>query len=107
MTSTILIGNSDNKLSQQEWSQFCGAVAECVEAYAATVEFSGHSLGPAPWQNACWVFTETADPPRPGLRRVLAHLAEQFRQDSIALIAGNTEFIVPPAPEGSMREDAE
>lgn len=60
-TITIQIGNSDNKLSQMEWSAFIKDVVEVVESLASVVHFYGTSLGDAPWQNAAWVVVFTKE----------------------------------------------
>lgn len=92
-TVTILIGNTDNKLTQQEWSEFCASVENVATAYGP-VQFSGYSTGSAPWQNACWVIV--TDGLEVGLKTRLSMLARYYRQDSIAVIAGTTEFVEAP-----------
>lgn len=93
-TAVIQIGNSDDKLTQGEWSQFCGEVAGMVGRLSEEIHFAGASLGTQPWQNACWVFTPR---PRVGSKidRELTELAKVYRQDSIALTVGVTEFVTP------------
>jgi hypothetical protein len=96
------IGNSDDKLSQAEWSQFfldVLSVAEAAENEGAQVHFAGGSHSAEPWQNATWVLElgDNADVIRSTLRADLAELCGKYRQDSIAWWeARETEFI-PPA----------
>lgn len=96
----ISIGNSDDKLTQLEWSQFYREVD-------IAIRFSSKLMGSPrvhgqwvsaptdPWQNACWCVDLT-----PGLaarlRRVLAVFADEYKQDSIAWAdAPETDFIEP------------
>ena len=90
-TVVIQIGNSDDKLSQSEWSRFVNALTDLVEKCCTHVHFSGHSQGDAPWQNYCVVAESEA---LAQLRLCLCGLAKEYRQDSIALTVGNTIF--PP-----------
>jgi hypothetical protein len=93
-TVHVSIGNTDNKLTQQEWSEFYAAVDEVVRYRAAVVHGAWVSPSTAPYQNAAWAIE-----PRPTMlvrnafRRSLAALATEFGQDSIAWTEGETEFI--------------
>ena len=89
-TVTILIGNSDDGLTQKEWSEFYRN-AEDIIRDSGSVQFSGPSVGAAPWQNACWVVV--LDTPLDRLRKWLVVLAQRWRQDSIAIVVGETEFV--------------
>lgn len=92
-TAYISIGNSDDKLTQAEWSQYV------VEIIARVVSI-GHthgawfSLPHTPYQNACWcVEFDTAEDLAEG-REVAAEVREKWRQDSIAWAqVTETEFI--------------
>lgn len=91
-TGVILIGNSDNKLEQIVWSQYIAQVERLIHAFDV-VHFSGFSDPRAPWQNACWVF-EMASTIEADLTVALSKLANDFKQDSIALITGNS-YLIP------------
>lgn len=91
-TAVVIIGNTDNKLTQQEWSRFYTSVDSALTGASVSMEFSGASHGAAPWQNACWVATLRRGVEM-DLRHALAQLAAQFEQDSIALLVGETEFV--------------
>jgi hypothetical protein len=96
--AVITIGNSDDKLKQAEWSQFVSAVADLVMRWRMPIHFHGSSVGSAPWQNACWVVDiKNLDSPDhlPALRYALAEIAKTWRQDSIALVLGDTELVAP------------
>ena len=87
MTVTIAIGNSDNKLTQQEWSAYINLIRDVLPD---TVHFFGCSDGCLPWQNACWI-VETYEPEQ--LKEELTNIRKIYRQDSIAIIQGDTQFI--------------
>lgn len=93
VTVYVGIGNSDDKLSQREWSDFCADLRDIADAYA--VQFLGewYSLPNRRWQNAEVAWTmRTAD--LDGLRQVLTALRRKYQQDSIALaIVQRTEFV--------------
>ncbi len=91
-TATIQIGNSDDKLLQHQWSHFCDRVGDTVRRYASEIHFRGFAPSDAPWQNAAWVIAIDED----ALARLRAELSVDalgFRQDSIALTVGDTEFV--------------
>jgi hypothetical protein len=90
MTITLQIGNSDNKLTQQTWSEFVAQIDMLVQRYSTGMHFAGTSEGGRPWQNACWVF-ECANLAL--VKEELARLAATYRQDAIAVTAGQTEMV--------------
>lgn len=92
-TYAVQIGNTDNKLTQQEWSDFVDAVERVILSKADMTHFNGGSAARAPWQNHCWVFDILG--PLDYLRRPLKELAMKYRQDSIAVTVGETEFVTP------------
>lgn len=93
MTVTVLIGNSDDKLTQREWALYVAHVQGLVDEWAEEVHFSGVSFGGAPWQNACWVFVVDDGASLDALRMVFGVAASWHRQDSIAIVVGETEFV--------------
>jgi hypothetical protein len=97
-TAYITIGNSDNKLTQAQWSEFRHAVDLAVSqaaAEGACVQFHGYSLPAAPWQNAMWAIELPDDLPlvRQELRHRVAQLAWIYNQDSIAWAQADVEFL--------------
>lgn len=95
-TVTIQIGNSDNKLTQQEWADFVSTMKGDVLASGVTVHFFGGSPTWERWQNAAWV----VDGSDVGLARLKLWVQErcgQFRQESVAWTQGVTEM-VPALP---------
>lgn len=100
-TVYVTIGNTDNKLTQQEWSQFCSDVFRCVQDASNYIVFHGFSLPSAPYQNAVVAFTRMAsvdgreEERERILRQRLSILASKFKQESIAWSVGQVEFLTP------------
>lgn len=88
----VTIGNSDNKLSQLDWAEFCGKVDELVRAFAADMYGEFYALSNAPWQNACWSFS-IHESVTTAAKINLGHLAREFKQDSIVWAEANVEFL--------------
>jgi hypothetical protein len=93
VTVYISIGNSDDKLTQQEWSLFVQAVANMAAAYTVKIHGFWLSHSDAPWQNAAWCveFNNEADVNE--AKNSLRISRDRFRQDSIAWAVAETEFI--------------
>lgn len=96
----ITIGNSDDKLSQAQWADFVTAMDVAVGRAAALPFGRLHGAWTSgnhqPWQNACWCLELPADERFAAVLRVrLGQLARRYGQDSIAWVAGDTEFIGP------------
>lgn len=91
-TVTLQIGNSDNKLTQQEWSSFVSEIQQQIDKYAETVFFFGGSPNWSPWQNVSWVFI--VDPTYAvEIIFEIKGIRERYRQDSAAWTEGSTLFI--------------
>lgn len=100
-TAVICIGNSDDKLTQADWSQFVKDVDAFVDKWRFNVYFRGFPSSAERWQNACWVldardlFGEPAGMARDILRQELGRIAKNYKQDSIALILGDSQMVKP------------
>ena len=94
ITAVVQVGNSDDKLTQAEWCAFLGATWASVQLWAVQIHFEGFSQPTASWQNACWV-CEIQPENTENLREDLAVVAGRYKQDSIALTLGLTEFVTP------------
>ena len=92
-TITILIGNSDDKLTQKEWSSFYNEVNVLTVIHTTTTHFAGASMPDKPWQNACWVVDVSKTHQHAILKEHLDGLRKKYRQDSIAWVEGETKFI--------------
>ena len=93
-TVYVSIGNSDDKLSQEEWSRFVNQVDSLVGIGAVQIYGRWLSRGDDRWQNACWCFQPFSNR-IDSIKRTLTRYAEEFKQDSIAWAEAETEFLVP------------
>ncbi len=93
MNAYIGIGNTDNKLTQQEWSSFICDVETVLEGMP--LHGAWFSRPDAPWQNACWLMDISQNSPVyiEDLKARLVRLADRYRQDSIAWAVAETEFL--------------
>lgn len=106
MNVYIGIGNTDNKLTQQEWSAFCREVAALMDYFP--MHGAWFSRPDAPWQNACWL-VDIEDPQAEfvgGFKSHLKVLAQRYNQDSIAWAVAETEFLSPDSATPSAQEEA-
>lgn len=94
MTKTVVIqiGNSDNKLSQEEWAQFCSELKSYLDSEHMNFQFCASSVGWEPWQNLALIFV-CQDNEIPELRKNVTQIREKYRQDSAAWLEGVTKFI--------------
>ena len=91
-TITLQIGNSDDKLTQKEWSIFVARINTEVRDEAYQVHFFAPSVGYNEWQNAAWIFS--CEPtPLLRLKDIVTAIREKFNQDSAAWTEGETEFV--------------
>lgn len=91
-TIIISIGNSDNKLSQEEWANFVAEVNLAITDYQDGRYFFGGSSNWERWQNACW-WVECQDENSHMLKGRLTAIRRKYSQDSIAWLSGEVEFI--------------
>lgn len=92
-TVYVGIGNSDDKLTQLEWSQFVADLRGIADDLATRFLGEWFSAPDRHWQNCELAWTMRADQ-LDLLRRELAELRTDYRQDSIALaLVDRTEFI--------------
>jgi hypothetical protein len=92
ITAVIQIGNSDNKLTQNNWAHFVASMRSEISRSVYRIHFQGGSDWDAPWQNACWVCEVRPEQIEP-LREAVAKVRGQYEQDSAAVVFGETEFI--------------
>jgi 2-iminoacetate synthase ThiH len=93
MTVVVQVGNSDNKLTQVQWSRFVRDVRQIVKEFATRVFFQGGSSWDAPWQNACWVFECYDEHLFEEFKQELAVCRDSYRQEAVAVLSGYTDFI--------------
>lgn len=92
-TIVVQIGNTDDKLSQKEWSEFIDRMEFAIRRSSETVHFCGGPDTGMPWQNYCWIFTLWSSFSIRRLEEDLTEIRKRYKQDSIAVIVGKTEFI--------------
>lgn len=95
MTIYVSIGNSDDKLTQREWSDFFEEVVTLACGYASEIHGTWASASDGPYQNACVAFDVTHPANVEVMKRELSRLAAKYRQDSIAWAEAETEFLKP------------
>jgi hypothetical protein len=91
-TATLQIGNSDDKLTQKEWSDYVNEISKTLEYRKIAIHFSGGSVNWAQWQNYAWVIALNEE----AISELLSQLClirKKYRQDSVAWTEGDTEFI--------------
>jgi predicted phage gp36 major capsid-like protein len=91
MYVVVSIGNSDDKLSQKEWSQFVEDAAEAISK-AGKVHFAGGSSTFAPWQNVAWI-AEVQPKDVDNLGDEIRRIRERYKQDSAFVMIGEGLFI--------------
>lgn len=89
---SVLIGNSDNRLSQEDWSVFIRDCSNAVVRWSGVVHFAGGSLITSKYQNFCWVL-EVEDEMVSYLKNELLRLKLLNHQESIAFITGEVELL--------------
>lgn len=90
MDICIQIGNTDNKLTQQDWANYIKDIYElCVEH--GTVHFSGGSSAEKHYQNYCFCVSgvDRTVLLKGRIEKIRAH----FKQDSVAWLHGKTDFV--------------
>lgn len=86
----IAIGNSDNKLTQMEWSDFVSEIAIEIEYIKAKIHFFGGASTWEQWQNVAWII-ETKYPEELLVR--VKKIREKYKQESAFVMVGDEEFI--------------
>ena len=92
MIATIQIGNSDDKLSQQEWSTYVKEIRLVVNEYGIETLFFGSSEGSQPWQNACWVVA-VRETDVGSMFRQITKIRKRYKQDWVAVVLGDVRLI--------------
>lgn len=93
----VSIGNSDDVLTQQAWSNFCLDVSSLLFRYATARHGEWFSSPQSPWQNACWC-VEIPEDHVDLVRSVLAGHAGTYRQRAIAWSEATYGEVTPENP---------
>jgi hypothetical protein len=93
MNVYISIGNSDDKLTQHQWSQYVlEVITMAVSLGHVHGSWASNSL--VAWQNACWCVEYPSEAAAETAKDELRALARKYGQDSIAwAVAPETEFL--------------
>lgn len=94
-TLSIQIGNTDNKLTQKEWAFFILDIQKILSDtryVGMQIHFAGGSSPEKVWQNYCFI-VECDSSHIDDIRSKLSFVKTLYKQDSIALTVGKTEFV--------------
>ena len=91
-TVVASIGNSDDKLTQKEWAEYVRVMDSHIQLLCAKVHFFGGSANWMPWQNVTW-WLEIEEADIEHLEKALKHTRTYYKQESVALLIGETKFI--------------
>lgn len=92
-TIIVQIGNTDNKLSQQDWAKFCNEIHLGIMSLSGEIHFSAPSVGWADWQNSAWIFS-VEDHIVEFIKLSFISIRKKYLQDSLAwMICNEAEFI--------------
>lgn len=92
-TIYLAIGNSDDKLTQLEWSYFIKDVEDRVVPMATEVYGRWFSAPDDPWQNACWALQFKSVQRETEAEKIVTEIRKRYRQDSAAWSIAETRFI--------------
>jgi hypothetical protein len=88
------IGNSDDKLSQKDWSEFIIRTESlCEQAGKVIGVWFSHPV--SDWQNACFCIQNVKPSRGIWFRGALRALATDFRQDTISYAEAMTVLLEP------------
>jgi hypothetical protein len=92
-TLVIQIGNTDDKLTQAQWSAFVLMMKqEAILRHGKQVHFFGGSTNWERWQNVAWI-VECEPENIDALKAAVLDVRTTFGQDSAAWTEGETEFV--------------
>ena len=90
MYFVVSIGNTDNRLTQQEWNTFVQEMGKIVEE-AGKVHFMGGASTWAPWQNVAWIIELQAAPI--AIMSEVSRIREKYNQDSAFVMVSEGMFV--------------
>jgi len=92
ITAIVLIGNSDDKLTQKDWHYFVTDVRTIIWTFEKETHFIGSTEPFSQYQSACFVF-EMEKNQLEAFKNKLVLVKLRHKQNFIALIVGNTQLI--------------
>jgi hypothetical protein len=93
MNVVVSIGNTDNKLTQKEWSDFVAEVNEEIERREVQVHFFGGSPNWTPWQNVAWILEINDVALAQRFLGEVQRIRAKYRQDSAWVLVGKGEMV--------------
>jgi hypothetical protein len=92
-TITVYVSiDNGAQLPQVEWAAYAGSIRGAIRRATSAIHGEWVSLPWSSYQAACWCL-EIAPDEVERLKRTLGHLAEDYRQDSVAWAVAETELI--------------
>jgi hypothetical protein len=88
----VSIGNSDDKLTQEQWSRFALEISAEV-ASVGKLHGAWFSNPVSRWQNACWCVEFDSGKEAAAAKAVAAELGRNYGQESVAWAVAETEFL--------------
>lgn len=88
---TVSIGNTDNRLTQDEWSKFVGDTNILILNYGK-IHFFGGAPNWERWQNVAWLF-EIEPAFISNFMSQLSELRKQYKQDSAFFMIADGMFV--------------
>lgn len=92
ITVIVLIGNSDNKLTQKDWHYFVSDVRTLIWIFEKETHFIGSTEPFSEYQSGCFVFV-IEQTQLEALKERLILCKQRHSQNFIAMIIGNTQLI--------------
>ena len=84
----VCIGNTDNKLTQQEWADFVSRVGDELKKYEVARHFFGGSSAWEKWQNVLWLCVISSED-MDRLIAKLTHIRKDYHQAAIFFLSGD------------------
>ena len=88
----VEIGNSDGKLDQVDWADYCSDMAGLVNEWSETVLGMYYSLPHSEYQNACFHFFMDGNNFNE-FEQDVSVLCNKYDQESVAVTQGDTVFV--------------
>ena len=89
MYMAVSIGNTDNRLTQQEWSQFVSEINNALSR-AGKIHFFGGAPNWERWQNVAWIAELDKSVVECSAR--ISEIREKYKQDSAFVLFGEGIF---------------
>lgn len=89
--ASVSIGNTDNKLTQQQWHDFVAAVNDVLNRYGK-IHFFGGASNWEPWQNVAWIVECAYTADISNFAVALEAIRKRYNQDSIFILEGSAKF---------------